>query len=276
METSTAIERFHELVADAGEEIDAAACALTAAAALDPSLNVTDELARLDDLAAGASHRIGSAETPLGKVNALNEHLFDELGFAGNMDDYYDPRNSLLNEVIERRLGIPITLSLLYIEVGARLNVPLAGVGMPGHFLVRHVDEGGLYVDPFNRGVILSERECRAQFERINEGMRWDPRFLAAVTPRSMVARMLRNLAAIWTQQEALAQAECVLTLLISLQPNEAGHRRDRGMLRFRLGNKAEALEDLERYVAPAVRAPDAWYVRRLIERINGPESPKS
>jgi regulator of sirC expression with transglutaminase-like and TPR domain len=272
METSTAIERFGKLVSGTGELVDAAECALTAAAAVSTDVDVTAKLARLDDLAAGASHRVGSAETPLGKINALNEHLFDELGFAGNMDDYYDPRNSLLNEVIERRAGIPITLSLLYIEVGARLNVPLAGVGMPGHFLVRHLEEDGVYVDPFNRGVILSELECRQQFQRINEEMRWDPAFLAAVSPRSMVARMLRNLAAIWTQREDLALAERVLALLISLQPGEAGHRRDRGMLRYRQGNLAQALEDLERYVDPLVRAPDAWYVRRLIDRINEAE----
>ncbi len=269
METSTAIERFDQLVSGTGEVIDTAECALTAAAALSPEVNVTAELARLDDLAAGASHRVGPAETPLGQINALNEHLFDELGFAGDMDDYYDPRNSLLNQVVERRLGIPITLSLLYIEVGARLGVPMAGVGMPGHFLLRHVDEDGLYVDPFNRGVILSEPECRAQFERINEGMRWDPSFLAPVSSRSLLARMLRNLAAIWTQREDLALAERVLTLLISLQPGEAGHRRDRGMLRYRQGHRASALEDLGRYVDPIVRAPDAWYVRRMIERIN-------
>jgi regulator of sirC expression with transglutaminase-like and TPR domain len=268
METSTAIERFDQLVSGTGEGLDIAECALTAAAALSAEVDVQAGLARLDDLAAGASHRIESAETPLGQINALNDHLFDELGFAGNMDDYYDPRNSLMNQVVERRLGIPITLSLLYIEVGARLGVPLAGVGMPGHFLVRHVEENGLYVDPFNRGVILNEPECRQQYERINEGMRWDPAFLAAVSPRSLLARMLRNLAAIWTQREELALAERVMTLLISIQPGEAGHHRDRGMLRFRQGHQAQALEDLERYVDPLVRAPDAWYVRRLIERI--------
>jgi regulator of sirC expression with transglutaminase-like and TPR domain len=272
METSTAIQRFNELVSDTGEQIDTAKCALTAAVALGAEVDVTAEIARLDDLAAGASHRVGPAETPLGQINALSEHLFDELGFAGDMDDYYAPRNSLLNEVVKRRRGIPITLSLLYIEVGARLGVPLAGVGMPGHFLVRHVDEEGLYVDPFNRGVILSESECRYKFQRINEGMRWDPSFLAAVSSRSLLARMLRNLAAIWKQGENLEQAERVLTLLISLQPGEAGHHRDRGMLRFRQGHRATALEDLERYVDPLVRAPDAWYVRRLIERINSGE----
>ncbi len=269
METAAAIEKFAQLVSVTNEQIDTAECAITMCAVLDSTINVNFELSHLDDIAAGASYRVGPAETPLGQVNALNEHLFDELGFAGNMGNYYDPQNSLLNHVIKHRLGIPITLSLLYIDVGARLGIPLVGVGMPGHFLVRHVQEDGLYVDPFNRGVILSEPECREKFLLINKGMRWDPAFLAPVSPRSLVARMMRNLAAIWTQKEELHLAELVLTLLISLQPGEAGHRRDRGMLRLRQGNKTRALEDLERYVDPVVRAPDAWYVRRLIERID-------
>ena len=269
METSTAIQRFNQLVSSTDEHIDAAECALTAAAALSAGVDVAAVTMRLADLAAGASKRFGPAETPLGQINALNEHLFDELGFAGDMDDYYAARNSLLNEVVERRRGIPITLSLLYIDVGARLGVPLVGVGMPGHFLVRHAAEEGLYIDPFNRGVILSESECRHKFRDINVGVRWDPSFLAPVTSRSLLARMLRNLAAIWKQHEELALVERVLTLLISLQPDEVGHHRDRGMIRFRQGHRAAALEDLERYVDPLAQAPDAWYVRRVINRIN-------
>jgi regulator of sirC expression with transglutaminase-like and TPR domain len=267
METSTAIDRFEQLVAGDGP-LDLAECALTAAAAMRPETDVERWLDRLTELAAEASFRVAHAESPLGQINALNARLFDDLGFAGNVDDYYDPRNSLLDAVIERRLGIPITLSLLYVEVAKRLGVPMVGVGMPGHFLVRHVEEESMYVDPYNRGVILSEAECIEQFKRINQGMHWDPAFLAPVSDRSLLARMLRNLGAIWTQRAELRQAERVLTMLLALQPNEAGHRRDRGMLRFRLGEREEALVDLERYIDPSVSAPDAWYVRRLIERI--------
>ena len=263
------MQRFNQLVSSTGDGIDVAECALTAAAALSPGVDVAAVTAQLVGLAAGASQRFGPDETPLGQVNALNEHLFDELGFTGDMEDYYAPRNSLLNEVVERRRGIPITLSLLYIDVGARLGIPLVGVGMPGHFLVRHAAEEGLYIDPFNRGVILSESECRHKFRDINVGVRWDPSFLAPVTSRSLLARMLRNLAAIWKQHEELALVERVLTLLISLQPDEVGHHRDRGMIRFRQGHRAAALEDLERYVDPLAQAPDAWYVRRVINRIN-------
>ena len=269
METSTAIDRFEQLVAG-DAPIDLAECALTAAAAMRPETDVTYWLDRLTELAAEASFRVARAESPLGQINALNARLFDDLGFAGNVDEYYDPRNSLLDSVIERRRGIPITLSLVYVEVAKRLDVPIVGVGMPGHFLVRHVEEASLYIDPYNRGVILSEAECVEQFARINQGIRWDPSFLAPVSERSLLARILRNLGAIWTQQAELRQAERVLTMLLALQPNEAGHLRDRGMLRFRLGERDQALGDLERYIAPSVSAPDAWYVRRLIDRIKG------
>lgn len=269
METTAAIERFDQLVSGMNESVNTAECALTAVAAFGMKIDIEAELVRLNDLAEGARASVETAETPLGQINALNYHLFDDLRFSGNVQDYYDPRNSLLDSVLERRLGIPITLSLLYIEIGGRLGVTLAGVGMPGHFLVRHANEDGLYIDPFNRGVILNASECRNQFERINKGIRWDPAFLTAISARALLARLLRNLAAIWTQSDDLVLAERVMTLLISLQPDEAGHHRDRGMLRFKQGHKHEALEDLKRYVEPVANAPDAWYVRRIINRIS-------
>ena len=270
MESSTATDRFEALVVPGVEPFDLALAALTAAAALGEEIDVELEKTRLDDVAKEARERVALAEGPLGQINALNETMFDDLGFAGNTDDYYDPRNSLLNQVIERRLGIPITLSLVYIEVGARVGIPLAGVGMPGHFLVKHDAESSLFVDPFHRGVILDEGECIQQFSRINEGLHWDPLFLSPVAPRSLLARMLRNLGAIWTQREDLALAERVLTLLMALQPGEAGHKRDRGMLRFRLGQRDDALADLESYLDPSTSAPDTWYVRRMVDRIKG------
>lgn len=139
---------------------------------------------------------------------------------------------------------------------------------MPGHFLVKHLDEEDLYIDPYHRGVILSEAECVDIFERISQGVRWDPSFLDPVSKRSLLARMLRNLGAICMQRVDLVMAERVLTLLVALQPDEAGHRRDRGMLRFRLGQRELALQDLEAYVDPSTSPPDAWYVRQVVERI--------
>ena len=130
----------------------------------------------------------------------LSEYLFDEVGFSANQEDYYDPRNSYLNEVLERRVGIPITLSLLYIEVGKRLEMDLEGVGMPGHFLVR-VKSGqeDILVDPFHRGIIVSEQECAKRLQQIvGETVAWDKRYVAGVSDRELITRILRNLRAIY------------------------------------------------------------------------------
>ena len=120
-------------MAAGGDQIELAQLALLIAATEYPDLDVTEELRTLDSLAAGASRRLGQEQDPLALANSLSEYLFDEVGFCGNREDYYDPRNSFLNEVLSRRLGVPITLSLVYIEVGKRLGIPVVGVGMPGH-----------------------------------------------------------------------------------------------------------------------------------------------
>ena len=268
MAAPTAFDLFTQAVAVPGDRIELARCALLVAACADPSVSVDDGLRRLDALAHGAAERVAAADAPLAQVNALSEHLFDVAGFSGNQDDYYDPRNSLLDQVLARKVGIPITLSLVYVETGARLGVPLAGIGMPGHFLVRHEQETSLFIDPFHRGVLRSERECAELLSQISGSVRWNPAFLDPVDNRSFLARILRNLGAIRTQREELAEAVDVLSLLVALQPHEPGHRRDRGVLRQRLGHGDLALEDLEHYLNCESNAPDAWNVRRLMERI--------
>ena len=268
MVAPTAFDLFTQAVTVPGDRIELARCALLVAACADPSVSVDDGLGLLDALAHGAAERVAAADAPLAQVNALSEHLFDVVGFSGNHDDYYDPRNSLLDQVLARKVGIPITLSLVYIETGARLGVPLAGIGMPGHFLVRHEQETSLFIDPFHRGVLRSKRECAELLSQISGSVRWNPAFLDPVDNRSFLARILRNLGAIRTQREELAEAVDVLGLLIALQPDEPGHRRDRGVLRQRLGHGDLALEDLEHYLNCESNAPDAWNVRRLMERI--------
>ena len=165
-----------------------------------PNLDLQLEQQSLDSLASGASHRLDDEKEPLARANMLSEYLFDEVGFSANQEDYYDPRNSYLNEVLERRVGIPITLSLLYIEVGKRLEMDLEGVGMPGHFLVR-VKSGpeDILVDPFHRGIIVSEQECAKRLQQIvGETVAWDKRYVAGVSDRELITRILRNLRAIY------------------------------------------------------------------------------
>lgn len=178
--------RFAELMAgsDAGLPLDEVA--LLVAAHVRPGLDVEAELARLDRLAAGVR-----APT----LDSLRRYLFADLGFSGNRDDYYDPDNSCLDQVVRRRLGIPITLSVLMLEVGRRLGVPMAGVSMPGHFLVRDKVDPGVFVDPFARGAVLDVGACEQRFRAIHGvGARFDPSFLEPVTRRAIVARLLANL----------------------------------------------------------------------------------
>ncbi len=199
---ASALEQF--ALAAGCDEIDLARMALLIAAAEYPDLDVKEELRALDSLAAGASRRLGQERDPLARANALSEYLFDEVGFRGNREDYYDPRNSFLNEVLSRRLGIPITLSLVYIEVGKRLGVPLVGVGMPGHFLVRitsgHED---LLIDPFHRGILLSEEECAQRLQEVaGAAIPWDRSYLAPVSNRELIERVLLNLRGIYVRRD--------------------------------------------------------------------------
>ncbi len=195
METEKAWSALAAVVQSPEEEIDLDQTALILASTEYPELDITQETAVLDSLAAGAARRLGDLRDPLSSVNTLSEYLFDEVGFRGNQNTYYDPRNSYLNEVLARRLGIPITLSLIYIETGRRLNIPLLGVGMPGHFVVRHRDLEDLLVDPFHGGILLTEKECA---DRVNQATQneivWNQRYLSPISNRDFITRMVRNL----------------------------------------------------------------------------------
>ncbi|MBA3303761.1 MAG: transglutaminase-like domain-containing protein [Actinomycetota bacterium] len=179
-------DRFTEIVNGPEAALPLDEAALLIASFAHPGLDVGAELARIDELAA-------SVWTPT--LDALRTRLFGELGFTGDDVDYYDPRNSFLPDVLERRVGIPITLSVLLMEVGRRIGVPLAGVSMPGHFLVRDKVDPSVFVDPFARGAELDQRGCEARFHAVHgPGAVFDPVFLEPVGRRSIVARMLANL----------------------------------------------------------------------------------
>jgi len=201
--TDEVTTRFAELVArpDAEIPLDEAAALIGAHAA--PGLDVAEPLARLDDLA---------RTCPAATVDGLCRHLFDDLGFAGNREDYLDPRNSYLHEVLDRRVGIPISLSVVTLEVGRRLGVPLAGVGMPSHFLVRHLAEPAIFLDPFDGGVRLTEADCEAIFRVLGGTGEWVPAYLDPVGPRVILTRMLVNLQGIFMPRD-LRSAVWVLRL---------------------------------------------------------------
>ena len=264
-------EKFSCIASLPDAEIDLGRAAMLIAATEYPELDLDQQLGSLDSLAAAASLRLGSESEPLACVNTLSEYLFDEVGFRGNQEEYYDPRNSYLNQVMARRLGIPITLSLICIEVGKRLGIPLISIGMPGHLLIRHQEAPDLFIDPFRGGILLSEAECAQHLQEITQAtVPWDSSYLAPISNREFIARMLRNLKGIYLQQRDYPRAQPVMDRLVAIQPEATQERRDRGVVRSQLGNYREALEDLEFYLDSGISSQDAKSVQRLISRIRG------
>ena len=206
------------------------------------------------------------------KMQAINRHLFEELGYAGNHDEYYDPRNSYLNEVFERRLGNPISLAMVQMEVARRLGMPLDGVSFPGHFLVRlPVDDGVLVMDPFNRGRPLDEDELRQRARPHLGGEMPDDealyRILHPATHRAMLTRMLRNLHGVYVDRDDWERAVRCADRILKLAPDNAEALRDRGLGYFKLGHRHGARHDLGRYLQLHPQAPDAGTLReRVVE----------
>ncbi|MCH7714491.1 MAG: transglutaminase family protein [Chloroflexi bacterium] len=264
------LKQFADLAQAPDEEIDVARAAFLIAATEFPDLDVDGQVRLLDSLAAGASRRLGDGQDNLFCLNTLAEYLFDEVGFSGNQEDYYDPDNSYLNQVLSRRLGIPITLSLICSEVGKRIGIPLVGIGMPGHFLLRHQNEGDLFLDPFHRGILLSVNECAQRLNEVARGeIAWDPVFLTPVGNRDFVARILRNLKGIYLNGADHVRAIRIMDLLVAFLPAEARERRDRGLLHFELEHWEEAKEDLRHYLDSGSPNQDTAGVNWMLGRID-------
>jgi len=209
------------------------------------------------------------------KMHAINRHLFEELGYSGNTDEYYDPRNSYLNEVLERRLGNPLTLALVQIEVARRLGVPLSGVSFPGHFLVRLPvgDEGVLVMDPFNRGRPLDIDELRDRAKPHLGGASPDDnaltRILDPASNRAMLVRLLRNLHGVYSEREDWERAARSADRILQLQPNHPEAMRDRGLAYLEMGHRAGARRDLARYLQNNPEAPDNGSLRERLVELN-------
>ena len=240
----------------------AEACLLIAQDAY-PDLDIAQYLARIDGLAAKLKSRLSGDAFPAQKVAVLNRYLFDELGFCGNADEYYDPRNSYLNQVLERRTGVPITLSILYMEIGQRLGLRLQGVSFPGHFLVKlRVTGGQLVIDPFCGSEAQSESDLRARLAQLLPQREADtlplPQFLEPATPRQILARVLRNLKGIYLQSEEAQNMLKVMQRMVMVAPHAAEEVRDRGLAYYKLDCFRAALADLQDYLERRPDAPDA------------------
>ncbi len=260
--------RFEALLAEPVLPLDRAALAL--AAEEYPGLDEAACLDQLEVLASKVRRRVGMTSRTALLLSAVREVLFEDEGFRGNERDYYDSRNSYLNQVLERRLGIPITLSLLLIEVGRRVGLPLAGVAFPGHFLAKlqlgHGPE--IFVDAYNGGELLSGEEVEARFKHLVHGREFDARFLDAVAPRQLLSRMLHNLKRIYVEQGDDVRAFWIIDRLLLLDPTAMDEVRDRGLVEARLGLKPAAARDLEAYLAHDPAAPDAADVRSMLETL--------
>ncbi len=262
--------RFTAMVERTDESVDLAEAALLVAAEEYPQIAPVAYLRRLDLLAERVKDRLADESAPLLVLQEMNDVLFQQERFRGNTEAYYDPRNSFLNDVLDRRLGIPLTLSLVYLEVGWRLGLPLVGVNFPGHFLVRYVGEAlQVTVDPFQGGRIRFEAEMQELLDRLYGGMvKLKPEFLRPATRKDMVVRLLSNLKGIYFNTHDDARALSAVERILLVRPDSAHEIRDRGVLLARKGRVDEAIQDLQQYLSAAPDARDVGRVRLLLEQL--------
>ena len=267
---SKARARFSALVQRDPLPLDEAALAI----ALEeyPSLDLEEYLVRLDRLGERVRRLAPEPVRAASTLNALRRVLHEEEGLRGNEQDYYDPRNSFLNEVLDRKLGIPISLSVIWIEVARRAGLALQGVGFPGHFLAKYASPTGpeVFVDAFNGGEMLSADECVARYRARTGGRDLDRHYLAGVKPRQIVARMLHNLKRIYIERRDDVRTYATLDRILLLSPGQLDAVRDRGLVAARLGGGSAAARDLEAYLARMPSAPDAAEVRKVLTVLRG------
>ncbi len=248
----------------AGEDLAPAALAI--ARIEYPSLDAAPYLSRLDRMGEQAASRLATAGLPgEDAIRIFNEYIYDELGFMGNREHYDDPRNSFLNEVIDRRTGIPISLAVIYLELARRAGLRVDGVNFPGHFLlrtreVRASDAGTdiLIIDPFHGGALLSEFDCRQLLrQHVGDEAAFDRTLLAPATRHDIVVRMLVNLKRLYVRMRSFPQARLISSLLLTVDPSAISELRDRGLLAYHLQDFSAALHDLEEYLRLIPKSPE-------------------
>lgn len=259
-----------------GRPVDIVEASLVVASGEYPGLDVDHHRRRIDALGDTAAKRVEGIENPFARLDALRVYLFEEQGFRGNASEYYDPRNSYLNEVLDRRSGIPLTLSIVTMEVAGRCGFSARGVGLPGHFVLR-LDSGhrSVLIDPFSGGGVITEDDCRDLVtQATGKPDLFRSELLEGVSTESMLARLLANLKQIYLAREDHVRALGIVEMLRVVRPDDASELRDRGFLMARLGHPGTALEDLEAYLelapaaadAAAVRSRLGWLRRRVTE----------
>ena len=248
------------------EHIDLLRAALTFARIEEPRLDIERYVRRIAELANRVATKIQDHDDPGQIIAAMNQVLFQEEMFRGNTVDYYNPRNSFLHHVLDERTGIPISLALVYMEVGRRVGFPLFGVGMPGHFLLKHYDVDGrsILIDAFDLGSIVTEDDCRQKLNDIYSGqLALQPEFLLPVTRRQMLTRMLNNLRSIYLSQRDFRRVLKVVDLILVIYPRSPEDVKHRAVLRYNLNDYRGALNDFEEYVKMSPDASDADEIRQ-------------
>ena len=251
-------------------DLDLALAALLVAKEQYPGLAVEQYLARLDQLAEEVKDRLADETAPLVVLDELTRTLYERHSFQGNRDAYYDPRNSFLNDVLDRRLGIPLTLGIVLLEVGWRLRLPLEGVNFPHHFLIRfHGDAMDLLIDPFDGGRARYEDQAQELLDRVYGGkVRLQESFLRRAGKRDILVRLLTNLKRIFVEARDHARALAVVERILILRPEAAVEHRARAVLLARTGRRRDAIDQLRRWIASAGAGEEAERAARLIERL--------
>lgn len=266
-------ERLAQIAKSPEQELDLAEAALLIAAEEYPELDVDAYLRQIDELASAVQQRLPAQAGLEDTLVTLNQFLFVEQGFTGDTETYDDPRNSFLNEVLDRKRGIPITLSIIYLEVGRRLGLPLKGVSFPGHFLVKFsTHEGEVVLDPFSGGNLLSKEdleeileETYGPAESINPPLE---RLLTAAGKKDILVRMLRNLKGAYLRREQYDKALSVVDRILLLQPEQPDEVRDRGRIYEQLECFRAALENYQSYLSLRPTSGDASDVHKRIAEL--------
>lgn len=267
-------DAFAALAARPDHELDLAEGALLISAEENPTLDPQPHLQKLDRWAEELRPRLENGDNgdgDLQKLDALRSFLYGDKELRGNREDYYDPRNSFLDEVLERRVGIPLSLAVVLIEVGRRARIPLVGVGFPGHFLVRHACHPHLLLDPFDGGNLLTPCDCAELLRRLTrDRIRFSPHLLQTVGPRQILLRMLNNLCGIYLSRGEVERCLSVVERKLLLYPDEVGYLRERGVLRLKVGRCESGLADLESYLEARPEANDWDEIAALAEKVRG------
>jgi regulator of sirC expression with transglutaminase-like and TPR domain len=270
MNFSSARLYFYQEIQQPDEQIDLAKAALYIAQEEYPDLDVAEYLNALDTMATEVEERLPTPRYPLRIIQTINQYLYDDLGFAGNQTDYYDPCNSFLNDVIDSRMGIPITLALVYLEIARRIDFPMIGVGMPGHFLIRpDIPDMEIFVDAFNHGEVMFAEDCENRLSQVfQQAVSLKPEFLASVSHRQFLARMLTNLKYIYLKQQNLTKSLAAIERILLLFPDMMLELRDRGLIYYQLGEYNQAVQDLQSYLVKVPNAEDAVVIRQLLAEL--------